>query len=193
MTSKERLPSKVYCCYKADQDSNPDRVSPHGLSTLCLITQFSPHSLFSPLLGLSIQTLLVILNTTQKLCVVSSAHHGNSFRNVQSHGHGSSKADNKFFNDRGAKLLFLQGWEKLRRPGSTDSRAKSSCWGPTCSAKASPTPKSINKFKGYIKETLILLQQMLVWQRIKKKRLCNLTNRCNIEQSSTSAEYVWYD
>lgn len=114
--NQERLTSKVYCCHMADQDSNPDSESP------CLLCACPPSShliLSSHPSALSIQMLMLItLNVTQELCIVSMHTMGNHLETSSLTATGSSITDYNFFNDSGMKLLLLQGWKSRQGQGT---------------------------------------------------------------------------
>lgn len=137
--NQERLTSKVYCCHMADQDSNPDSESP------CLLCACAPSShliLSSHPSALSIQMLMLItLNVTQELCIVSMHTMGNHLETSSLTATGSSITDYNF--------SMTAEWSCYSYKGGKADKAREllqRSWvfslSLTCSAKVSPTPKS---------------------------------------------------
>lgn len=148
----------------ADQDSNPDSESP------CLLCACPPSShliLSSHPSALSIQMLMLItLNVTQELCIVSMHTMGNHLETSSLTATGSSITDYNFFNDSGMKLLLLQGWKSRQGQGTLTAKPHLLSQGLT-HTQVSNT--KVNKFKGYPEETLMLLQQTLVLTENKER------------------------
>lgn len=153
-----------------DQDSNPDSQSP---CRLCACPPSSHLILSSHTSALSIQMLmLVTLNVTQELCIVSVHTMGNHLETSSLTATGSSITDYNFVNDSEMKLLLLQGWKSQQGQGTLTAELRLLAKPHLLSQGFTHTQVSntkVNKFKGYTEETLMLLQQTLVLTENKER------------------------